>query len=73
MKKHLLFYVYREKEIKPKKNRKDVLSLFPRTPATSKIFDIVIEYTQTYYGRSFGLYKFKNKRNDLKVWAKHKE
>tara|TARA_B110000285_G_C14918614_1_gene511455 strand:+ start:33 stop:575 length:543 start_codon:yes stop_codon:yes gene_type:complete len=58
------------KEIKPTdKEWKNVVSLFPETPGTRQIFDIMIESTQTSCGMSIPFYEFKGERNDLNDWA----
>lgn len=58
------------KEIKPKDtNWNDVISLFPETPGTRQIFEIIIESAQTSCGMSIPFFEYKGERNELNDWA----
>jgi hypothetical protein len=58
------------KEIKPKDaSWNDVISLFPETPGTRQIFEIIIESAQTSCGMSIPFFEYKGERNELNDWA----
>lgn len=47
----------------------ELISLFPETPGTRQIFDIIIHSAQTSCGMSIPYFEFKGERNDLNDWA----
>ncbi|PQJ79989.1 pyridoxamine 5'-phosphate oxidase family protein [Polaribacter porphyrae] len=58
------------KEIKPNDGDwNEVISLFPETPGTRQIFDIIVESAQTSCGMSIPFFEYKGERNDLNDWA----